>query len=128
MHNRLILAQMPVRRVLSLPLFCTNQSEVTGVIHLLNKTKAGVVYSEADEVFGQILADHAARLASTSLSHLQIECRAQILAALLNSGSQIYEIVPDEFSALAERELAIGDILRKLEELSKTALKCLKSR
>jgi hypothetical protein len=125
--SKLIIWLIVVRRVLSLPLVNKN-NKIIGAIHLLNKTRSGVVYSESDEIMGQILADHAASLLTSSLWHQRVDLRSRTFASLLDASVQIYDVIPDATLALANKPIELGDILRKLEELCRSALRCSKAR
>lgn len=99
-----------------------------GVIHFLNKTRAGGVYSEADELYGQILGDYASSLLASCSSHGDMEARSLLLTSLLQVSADIYKVIPDEGCFDIHAGLQAGSILRTLENLSKLSLKCLKSR
>ena len=114
--------------MLAIPLFDLKSNRVIGAIHFLNKVRSGVVYSESDEIFGQMLGDHVSALVSSCTQHERVESRSDMLAGLLDASASIYDVVSADKVFDMEQQLQPGDLLRALENLCCSALKCTKSR
>jgi len=111
------------KRILSLPVYNTESSNVVGCIHLLNKT-GNDLFSEIDEVFGLLYADQTSSLLTSCLRYEHITNHANLLQNLLEASTALFSCIPDPTSLTSKRPLASGSILRSLEQMCRELLRC----
>lgn len=111
------------KRILSLPVYNTESSNVVGCIHLLNKT-GNDLFSEIDEVFGLLYADQTSSMLTSCLRYEHITNHANLLQNLLEASTALFACIPDPTSLTSKRPLASGSILRSLEQMCRELLRC----
>lgn len=111
------------KRILSLPVYNTESSNVLGCIHLLNKT-GNDLFSEIDEVFGLLYADQTSSLLTSCLRYEHVTSHANLLQNLLEASTALFACIPDPTSLTSKRPLASGSILRSLEQMCRELLRC----
>ena len=116
------------RKILSVPIRSVeDKSLIVGAIHLTNIAGAKG-FTDVDEICASIFADFAASLIDMYRHRAVVLNSNDILSSLLDSSIQLYHVVPDSSSFASTKGLNIGEVIRHIEDISMSALKCIKCR
>ena len=113
-----------VKRMLSVPILDRARKKISGVVQMYNKTHGNGTFTEVDEVFALIFADHAAVFLASSMLYKNVAESAELLHALLDASTALFAAVPDPNSIAAQKSFSIEDLLTTLENVARDALKC----
>lgn len=111
------------KRIMSLPLFHSQNLSVLGAVQFLNKAQGRDAFAEVDELFGLIFANQAAVFLSECVMYDAMFFHAQLLQGLLEASTELFSVVPDPSTTIV-KPLHPGEILAAMERISRELLKC----
>jgi hypothetical protein len=114
---------IPVKRILCTPLHDNVSGRTIGAITLLNKTN-GDVFTEVDDLFAEMFAEHATAHIVSCYEFERLNIRCRMLSALLEASTDIFDVLPDQDSELAT--VLPGSVLQTLEKIAQNVLRCTK--
>lgn len=114
-----------IRNILSVPLIDIKTNRSMGAIHLLNKLKGKISFTELDECFAAVYADMAVSTLLGCLKFQQVSLRSEILSSILDAPSQLLVLLPD-VNSMFKRHIIPIDVLKVLEDISMQSLRCYK--
>eukprot|EP00601_Ochromonadales_sp_CCMP2298_P029886 CAMPEP_0173341404 /NCGR_PEP_ID=MMETSP1144-20121109/9553_1 /TAXON_ID=483371 /ORGANISM="non described non described, Strain CCMP2298" /LENGTH=1248 /DNA_ID=CAMNT_0014287723 /DNA_START=121 /DNA_END=3867 /DNA_ORIENTATION=- len=116
-------AGVVAKRLMSLPIYDADSSNVLGCVHITNKNRNDL-FSESDEIFGLLFADQVSLLLTSCVRYDSMERHSQMLQHLLEASTALFSVIPDTDSLSNTRPLEPGQILQTLETLAREILKC----
>lgn len=119
-----------VKKLLAVPIQDRRNKVTFGVLTFINKSRnpASSSFSELDEIFATMYAEHASTLLSACILYRNLHERSDLLTSLLESSTSLFKAVPDPKSLAANKVLRVEDILFTLENVARDVLKCSKVR
>jgi hypothetical protein len=116
------------KRLMVIPLKNGLTGKVMGCLSMINKLNPADAFSEADELLATVLVEQIATHMTNCFVHEQALNSANVYRRTLESAVTLHQVIPDQESAVAEREFTPGQLIKQMEEVSRTSLKCQKTR
>lgn len=111
------------RRILYMPLR-SSKGEILGCVGFLNRTNSGDAFSEADELMSMVLCDQLGTLLSFCNTFRTTESAMRVYRQTVEAQISMYELVRDADSMAYDTPLTATEVIHKIEDIARSALKC----
>lgn len=114
-----------VQNIMSVPIKNERSGESIGAIHLINKLKGKVAFTELDEMISTVFSLMAVTAVTGCIKFQHLSYRADVLTSILEAPINLLALLPSR-NELFAKVIHPGEVISVLENTCQQSLKCLK--
>lgn len=111
------------KRLLYMPLR-SSKGDILGCVGFLNRTNSGDAFTEADELMLMVLCDQLGTLLSFCNTFRTTESSMRVYRQTVEAQIGMYELVRDSDSMAYNTPLTAAEVIHKIEDIARSALRC----